>query len=155
MRPIVSFSDSSCSSSPVTVAILSLGITLISANIRKHDNAPNPFERYSQDTPRSSLGPNQVCTLSGATPGSNTTPGSSYLVTAYDMDGRDIWRLNFVLLFIWIFLYQVTQIVVLEFFPVSVAHPIRCSTFQLRLRSNALAERLPVCSPRRHQRLVN
>jgi hypothetical protein len=46
------------------------------------------------------------------------------------MDGRDTWRLNFVLLFIWIILYQVTQIVVLELLPVSVAHPIRCSNFR-------------------------
>ena len=153
MRPIVSFSDSSYSSSPVMVVIfkLFLGITSISVNIRKHESALNLLERYSQDTPRSCLGPNQVCTLFGARPGSNTTSGSSCLLIAYDMNGRDIWRLNFVLHFNWIFLYQVTQIVVLEFLLVSVAHPIRYLNFQLRLQSNALVELLPVCSPRRHQ----
>jgi ATP-binding cassette subfamily G (WHITE) protein 2 (SNQ2) len=70
--------------------------------------------------PRSSLGPNQVCTLSGARPGSNTIPGRSYLLITYDMDDRDIWRRNFIVLLGWMLFYQATQILVLDFFPVSI-----------------------------------
>lgn len=36
------------------------------------------------------------------------------------MDVRDTWRRNFVLLLVWILFYQVTQIVILDFLPVSV-----------------------------------
>jgi ATP-binding cassette subfamily G (WHITE) protein 2 (SNQ2) len=73
------------------------------------------------------LGPNQVCTLLGAKPGFNTISGRSYLLTAYDMDDRDIWRRNFVVLLGWILFYQVTQILILDFLPVSLT---RCSSFQ-------------------------
>jgi len=65
----------------------------------------------------SSLGPNQVCTLLGAKPGSNTTSGRSYLLTAYDMDDRDIWRRNFVVVVGWMLFFQVTQILILDFLP--------------------------------------
>ncbi|KAI0307355.1 ABC-2 type transporter-domain-containing protein [Multifurca ochricompacta] len=66
-----------------------------------------------------SLGPNQVCTLPGATPGSNVISGRSYLLNTYGMDGHDIWRRNFVVLLGWVLFYQVTQILVLDFFPSS------------------------------------
>jgi ATP-binding cassette subfamily G (WHITE) protein 2 (SNQ2) len=38
------------------------------------------------------------------------------------MDVQDIWRRNFVVLVAWVLFYQVTQIVVLDFLPVSVAY---------------------------------
>lgn len=43
------------------------------------------------------------------------------------MDDRDIWRRNFVVLLGWILFYQVTQILILDFLPVSLT---RCSSFQ-------------------------
>jgi hypothetical protein len=101
------------------------------------------------------MGPNQVCTLSGAKPGFNTTSGRSYLLTAYDMDGHDIWRRNFVVLLGWMLFYQVTQILILDFLPVSVTHQSRRLTSQLTLRSNAPAYRFYVCSLGKHQRHTN
>ncbi|KAH9999357.1 P-loop containing nucleoside triphosphate hydrolase protein [Russula vinacea] len=41
----------------------------------------------------------------------------SYLLAAFDMDGRDIWRRNFIVLLGWMLFYQVTQILILDFFP--------------------------------------
>jgi ATP-binding cassette, subfamily G (WHITE), member 2, SNQ2 len=38
------------------------------------------------------------------------------------MDDRDIWRRNFVVLLGWVLFYQVTQILILDFLPVSVTH---------------------------------
>jgi hypothetical protein len=105
--------------------------------------------------PRSTIGPNQVCTLLGAKRGFNTTSGRSYLLTAYDMDDRDIWRRNFVVLLGWMLFYQVTQILILEFLPVSVTHQSRRLTSQLTLRSNAPAYRFYVCSLGKHQRHTN
>ena len=135
MRLIVSFSDSSYSSSPVMVVIfkLFLGRTSISVNIHKHESVLNLLKHYSQDTPRSCLGPNQVCTLFGVRLGSNTTSSSLCLLITYNMDGYNIQHLKFVLHFNWIFLYQVTQIVILEFLLVSIAHLIQYLNFQLRL----------------------
>jgi hypothetical protein len=71
------------------------------------------------------------------------------------MDVRDIWRRNFVVLLGWMLFYQVAQILILDFLPVSVTHRSRCSNFELTLRSNALAERFYVCSLGRRQRRTN
>jgi hypothetical protein len=49
------------------------------------------------------------------------------------MDDRDIWRRNFVVLLGWMLFYQVTQILILDFLPVSVTRQSRCSNFQLTL----------------------
>ncbi|KAI0269180.1 ABC-2 type transporter-domain-containing protein [Gloeopeniophorella convolvens] len=65
------------------------------------------------------LGPNQVCTLFGAAPGSDVISGRSYLLTTYDMDSHDIWRRNFLVLLGWILFYQLTQVIALDFFPQS------------------------------------
>ena len=101
------------------------------------------------------MGPNQVCTLLGATPGFNTTSGHSYLLAAYDMDDRDIWRRNFVVLLGWMLLYQGIQILVLDFLPVGVTHQSHCSSSQLTLRSNATEGRFYVCLLGRRQRRAN
>jgi ATP-binding cassette, subfamily G (WHITE), member 2, SNQ2 len=70
------------------------------------------------------LGPNQVCTLFGARPGSNTTSGRSYLEAAYGMDEHVMWRRNFVVLLGWILFYQITQILILDLFPVSIVQSV-------------------------------
>lgn len=38
------------------------------------------------------LGPNQVCTLSGATPGNPVVPGVDYIFAGYEYRVSEIWR---------------------------------------------------------------
>lgn len=47
------------------------------------------------------------------------------------MDGRDIWRRNFIVLLGWMLFYQVTQILILDFIPVSVTRQSRCPSSDL------------------------
>ena len=134
------------------VAMWFRGMASVLANIRKYKSTAECLGMPPTTYPRSSIGPNQVCTLLGAKPGVNTTSGRSYLLNGYDMDDRDIWRRNFVVLLCWMLFYQVTQILILDFLPVSVSHESRCSSFQLTPRSNAPEERFHVCSLGRRQR---
>lgn len=69
----------------------------------------------------SSLGPNQSCTLYGATPGSDIVSGSSYVAAAFNLDVHDIWRRNLLVLIGWFIFFQITQIIAIEFFQVSCA----------------------------------
>ena len=64
------------------------------------------------------LGPNQACTLFGASPGSDVVPGSDYIWASYEYDTADLWRRNFLVLLGFVFLFQFLQMIVLEFFPV-------------------------------------
>ncbi|KAI9507719.1 ABC-2 type transporter-domain-containing protein [Russula earlei] len=75
-----------------------------------------PRNGFNANKYPSSLGPNQVCTLFGASPGYNITTGRSYLLTAYGMVGNDIWCRNFLVLLGWISFYQITQILILDLF---------------------------------------
>ncbi|KAI0059439.1 hypothetical protein BV25DRAFT_1828964 [Artomyces pyxidatus] len=61
------------------------------------------------------LGPNQVCTLYGSTPGSDVIPGSAYIDVAYGLNAADLWRRNFIVLFGWIIFFQFTQIIALDY----------------------------------------
>ncbi|KAG6911302.1 hypothetical protein DXG01_002141 [Tephrocybe rancida] len=63
------------------------------------------------------LGPNQACTLFGATSGSNIISGKAYLLAGYNIDTADLWRRNFLVLVGFFLAFQITQIVALEFFP--------------------------------------
>lgn len=78
----------------------------------------------------SSLGPNQSCTLYGATPGSDIVSGSSYVAAAFDLDVNDIWRRNLLVLIGWFIFFQVTQVVAIEFFQVSFPFS-RCCKYLL------------------------
>lgn len=66
------------------------------------------------------LGPNQICTLFGSQPGDDVVSGSSYLQVGYRYNVADIWRRNFVVLVAFFILFLVTQLVALEYFPVSL-----------------------------------
>lgn len=68
---------------------------------------------------RDNLGPNQACTLFGAQGGSNIITGSSYLSVGYGLNVADLWRRDFLVLIGFVIAFQITQIVALEFFPVS------------------------------------
>jgi len=65
------------------------------------------------------LGPNQVCTVQGATPGSDVITGDAYLAAGYGVYQADLWRRCFLVMVGFVVLFQMTQILVLEYFPVS------------------------------------
>jgi ATP-binding cassette subfamily G (WHITE) protein 2 (SNQ2) len=67
------------------------------------------------------LGPNQVCTLFGASPGSATVSGRDYIKAGYGLDADDLWRRNFIVLVGFLVFFSITQTVVIEIFPVSIA----------------------------------
>jgi ATP-binding cassette subfamily G (WHITE) protein 2 (SNQ2) len=84
------------------------------------------------------LGPNQVCTLFGATPGSSVVSGSRYLEVGFQLNVKNIWRMELVVrrivftiihyfadmvlraqVLIGIFVvFQILQIIALEYFKV-------------------------------------
>ncbi|KAJ7103152.1 ABC-2 type transporter-domain-containing protein [Mycena belliarum] len=63
------------------------------------------------------LGPNQACTLFGSDIGSSIISGTSYLSAGYGINVSDIWRRNLLVLFGFLILFQITQILSLEYFP--------------------------------------
>ncbi|KAF8633557.1 hypothetical protein AX15_001356 [Amanita polypyramis BW_CC] len=63
------------------------------------------------------LGPNQACTLFGAVGGSNIIRGADYLRVGYSLDVKDIWRRDFLVLLGFFFLFQVTQVLAIEYYP--------------------------------------
>ncbi|KNZ76344.1 Brefeldin A resistance protein [Termitomyces sp. J132] len=63
------------------------------------------------------LGPNQACTLFGATSGSNIISGQAYLKAGYNIDTADLWRRDFLVLVGFMLAFQITQILALEFYP--------------------------------------
>lgn len=77
------------------------------------------------------LGPNQVCTLFGSSPANPEVSGRSYISVGYQYDVSDLWRRNFTVLLGFFILFQITQLVSLEYFPVS-SH--RLSLFLKRKR---------------------
>lgn len=62
------------------------------------------------------LGPNQVCTLFGAQPGSDVIPGKDYLEAGFALNTADIWRRNLVVTVAFIVFFLFTQLVVIELF---------------------------------------
>ncbi|KAI0031252.1 ABC-2 type transporter-domain-containing protein [Vararia minispora EC-137] len=61
------------------------------------------------------IGPNQVCTLFGATQGSSIISGKDYLNTGYSYSTADLWRRNFLVLIGWIIFFMVFQIIALDY----------------------------------------
>ncbi|KIJ66534.1 hypothetical protein HYDPIDRAFT_86385 [Hydnomerulius pinastri MD-312] len=66
------------------------------------------------------LGPNQACTLFGATPGSDQIPGKDYLMAGYAIDTADIWRRNLLVIIGFLIFFLTTQLIAIEFFSPSV-----------------------------------
>jgi ATP-binding cassette subfamily G (WHITE) protein 2 (SNQ2) len=67
------------------------------------------------------LGPNQVCTLFGASAGSTTVSGRDYIKAGYHLDVDDLWRRNFIVLVGFLILFSLTQTYVIELVPVSIS----------------------------------
>ncbi|KAJ7897281.1 pleiotropic drug resistance ABC transporter [Mycena olivaceomarginata] len=63
------------------------------------------------------LGPNQACTLFGATAGSSLVPGESYISAGYGLSSSNLWKRNFLVLLAFMIVFQLTQILSLEYFP--------------------------------------
>ncbi|KAF7303089.1 Pleiotropic drug resistance ABC transporter protein [Mycena kentingensis (nom. inval.)] len=63
------------------------------------------------------LGPNQVCTLFGATGGSTLVSGEAYLDAGFGLNPADLWRRNLLVLLGFFLAFQISQIVALEYFP--------------------------------------
>ena len=66
------------------------------------------------------LGPNQVCTLFGASPGSTAVPGKDYLKAGYSLNTADLWRRHYLVLVVFFVFFCFTQTAVIEIFPVSI-----------------------------------
>jgi len=64
------------------------------------------------------VGINQACTLFGSESGSAIIPGRNYISVGYGLDIRDIWRRNFVVLVGFFIIFQIAQVIALEFYPV-------------------------------------
>ena len=66
------------------------------------------------------VGPNQACTLYGATPGLDTVDGASYVAAGYSLNVHDLWRRNFIVLVGWFLFYQIAQVILIEYLNVSL-----------------------------------
>jgi len=66
------------------------------------------------------VGPNQACTLYGATPGLDTVDGASYIAAGYTLNVRDLWRRDIPVLIGWFLFYQIAQVILIEYLNVSL-----------------------------------
>lgn len=78
-------------------------------------NPPN-LDKYPN-----TLGPNQVCTLYGASQGSAVVKGEDYIRAGFGMAGVDLWRRNFLVSLGWLIFFQFTQLVAIEYLQVRMA----------------------------------
>jgi len=86
-------------------------------NTRSSHRLP-PFDGELIGFSRNGLGPFQVCTLFGSESGSDIISGRNYLAVGYGLNPDDLWRRNFPLLIAFLIIFQLTQIIALEYFPV-------------------------------------
>ncbi|KAI0789262.1 ABC-2 type transporter-domain-containing protein [Abortiporus biennis] len=63
------------------------------------------------------LGPNQICTLPGSVPGETLVSGRAYLRDGFGLDVSDLWRRNFLVLIGFFFVFQLTQVLIIELYP--------------------------------------
>ncbi|THH33132.1 hypothetical protein EUX98_g1017 [Antrodiella citrinella] len=76
-----------------------------------------PRNSPGSNTYPDTLGPNQVCTLAGAEPGNTIVSGRSYLSAGYALDVSDLWRRNLLVLIGFFLLFQLTQVLLIEYYP--------------------------------------
>ncbi|KAJ7687385.1 ABC-2 type transporter-domain-containing protein [Mycena rosella] len=63
------------------------------------------------------LGPNQACTLFGSTAGSSTVSGEAYISAGFGLSSSNLWIRNFLVLVGFMIVFQLSQVLSLEFFP--------------------------------------
>ena len=73
------------------------------------------------------LGPNQACTLYGATPGVDTVDGAAYISNGYTLNVHDLWKRNFLVLIGWFLFYQIAQVLLIEYLNVSLPRILNIS----------------------------
>jgi len=71
---------------------------------------------------RDNLGPNQVCTLFGAQPGSDVVIGNDYLEAGYGISTADIWRRNLVVIIAFLIFFLFTQVLTIEYLSVRLPY---------------------------------
>jgi ABC-type multidrug transport system permease subunit len=98
------------------------------------------------------VGPNQACTLYGASPGSNTVSGANYIKIGYGLDVNDLWRRNFLVVVGWFFFFILAQVFVIEYLQVFLIRIANDWAFSRDRLSMVWASR---CSPRRRRKLPN
>jgi len=81
----------------------------------------SPFDEILIIFLSNGLGPFQTCTLFGSESGSDIISGRNYLAVGYGLNPDDLWRRNFPLLIGFLVLFQLTQIIALEYFPVCLS----------------------------------
>jgi hypothetical protein len=134
--------------------ILSRAMLAMSLNFRmmlpRNLNSPS-----SHITCSVGLGPNQACTLFGAHLGSNVVSGKDYLKAGYDLNTDDLWRRNFIVLLALFVFFWLTQTVVIEVFPVSIARDLFEISLTIRPSSNLLVVLVLASLRRIHPRRGN
>lgn len=108
--------DRVCLNTRTSLPFLTLTPTSLSAPSYKH---LNPNLKTSVSLHSDALGPNQACTLFGAQAGSDAITGRDYMRVGYSLDPADLWRRNLLVLIGFFVLFQLTQIMSIEFYPVS------------------------------------
>ena len=73
------------------------------------------------------LGPNQACTMYGATPDLDTVDGAAYISNGYTLDVHDLWKRNFLVLIGWFLFHQITQVLLIEHLNVGLPHILSVS----------------------------
>ncbi|GAA5969283.1 hypothetical protein JCM8115_006749 [Rhodotorula mucilaginosa] len=68
------------------------------------------------------LGPNQVCTLAGATPGNPIVPGRDYIYASFRFEIAHQWR-NWGITIVFFFAFNVMQAIVAEYIDHGAGHP--------------------------------
>ncbi|KAJ7651525.1 pleiotropic drug resistance ABC transporter [Mycena polygramma] len=63
------------------------------------------------------LGPNQACTLFGSSAGGSSVSGEAYIAAGYGLSSSNLWIRNFLVLLGFTIVFQITQVISLEFFP--------------------------------------
>ncbi|KAG8903275.1 hypothetical protein FRB99_003542 [Tulasnella sp. 403] len=84
-------------------------------NLLCDGNYITPRNAPGQNTYPDDLGPNQVCTFFGAQPGQPYVRGADYIDVGFSLKTDQLWKLNFVVLFVLFIAFQITQAVAMEF----------------------------------------
>lgn len=84
------------------------------------------------------MGPNQVCTLFGAQPGSDVVIGSNYLEAGYGITVADIWRRNLVVIIAFLIFFLFTQVIAIEYLSVRPFYAFELNSTQIAT----------ICSPK-------
>lgn len=98
---------------------------------------------------RTGLGPNQACTLYGAESGSDIISGRNYVQVGFGLQVSDLWKRNLLVLIAFLIAFQITQVIALEYFPVSLSYYRGCSPDLRRYISNTAPRCQSTSSPKK------